>query len=617
MPLNNQNANNQRVNIRILKIMNSEQLNQAEHDYRYEKDSRESMPWAKDTKFIELAENVLPDKNGPWNTPLFYSMSIHRSVHGMSKLARKAIDYIKTIATKSREPIDIMSVSTRMQANGRILLNVLVRPYSNEFDFTGFFDEIGDPMIETVDSGPVIHTGKLIIPDEIKNFKYTEEQIEKHDEEFDKQEKILDTSDKEHPFLNQIDHYVPKHMPLPEDSIDPIYDLKTADKSIQLSGSYDNFIKVFQEVMTYVNGVEYYHYLNAVKGDESEESFMDFLDVYIRQNYINKDKFYSEDLKPLKDKLYRSLFQLYVVQDLIDDPNVTDVKITAPDTIRARVKGKAYISNITFIDLRDYLRFVNMIAMRNGILQTVPSQTFTDTHDKNYILRFSLTAAYVNSLPWPYLHIRKISRRKMMAPDLIKAGMFDEKIRDYLIDCGKTSRGVVFAGPPGSGKTVILNWFIEEAYEQSAEILVIQENDELFAYRKGVMFEHVVNYANGNETPVNLEQLGQLALVAGANVFVIGEAKGAEICSAITLSNSGCRTALTIHSPSSTETIDKMADLAMRGYAQDYDQAKRMLKSFQTIVYLQDFQVKEISEITGYDEDKHEMTYRYIYRKEE
>jgi type IV secretory pathway ATPase VirB11/archaellum biosynthesis ATPase len=99
-------------------------------------------------------------------------------------------------------------------------------------------------------------------------------------------------------------------------------------------------------------------------------------------------------------------------------------------------------------------------------------------------------------------------------------------------------------------------------------------------------------------------------------VFIIGEAKGAEICSAITLSNSGCRTAITIHSPSSTETVDKMADLAMRGYAADYDQAKSMLRSFQTIVYLEDFQIKEISEITGYDPLKKDMIYRYIYRKE-
>ena len=203
-----------------------------------------------------------------------------------------------------------------------------------------------------------------------------------------------------------------------------------------------------------------------------------------------------------------------------------------------------------------------------------------------------------------------------MGQELIEKGMFDQKIMNYLIDCGKTSRGVVFAGPPGSGKTVCLNWFLECAYESSAEILVIQENDELFTYRKGVMFEHVVNNPQKGEKACSLEDLGQLALVAGANVFVIGEAKGAEICSAITLSNSGCRTAITIHSPSSTETIDKMADLAMRGYAQSYDQAKRMIKSFQTIVYLQDFKIQEISEIIGYNEEKKDMEYRYIYRRQ-
>ena len=123
------------------------------------------------------------------------------------------------------------------------------------------------------------------------------------------------------------------------------------------------------------------------------------------------------------------------------------------------------------------------------------------------------------------------------------------------------------------------------------------------------------NYVDEDKMPVDLEELGRLALVAGANVFIIGEAKGPEICSAITLSNSGCRSAITIHSPSSTETIDKMADLALRGYAQDYVQAKRMIKSFQTIFYMQDFKVQEISEIIGYDEEKKDMIYRYIYKR--
>jgi hypothetical protein len=39
-----------------------------------------------------------------------------------------------------------------------------------------------------------------------------------------------------------------------------------------------------------------------------------------------------------------------------------------------------------------------------------------------------------------------------------------------------------------------------------------------------------------------------------------------------------------------------------------------MIKSFQTIVYLEDFKVREISEITGYDEVKKDMVYRAIYR---
>ena len=604
-------SGNVNVNIKMIRIKTREALEQAEKEYRHIKESIEYIPWAQNTSYTEIAENVISDKYGPWSHDLYLSKTIHKTTIGIRNACIKANEYLEQL--KQTNPIDVLSISARME-NNKIALVVLVRAYRPEYTFVGFFDYIGEKPVEVIEEyKPSI--GALVIPDEIKNFSYTEKQISEHDKKFNDQCKVLEKCSKEHPFLNSIEEYVPEKMPSPEDTTDLIYDLKTNDMKLETRTPYEQFNQVFKEVMTYVSGVEYYHYVTVMRGEEeTEEQFMSFLEQYIIDTYIKPGHFPQEDLPALMGKLYRSLFQLYVIQDLIDDPNVTDINITAPDSIRARVYGKTYMSNINFIDKNDYLRFINGIAVRNNILQSVPEQTFTDTNDENYILRFSITAAYVNSVEWPYLHIRKVSRKKLLGKDLLEAGMFDKKVMDYLLDCGKTSRGVVFAGRPGSGKTVCLNWFLEEAYEQSADILVIQENDELFCYRKGVKFQHVVNYSNeGN--PVNLEQLGQLALGAGANVFVIGEAKGAEICSAITLSNSGCRTAITIHSPSSTETLDKMADLAMRGYATDYTQAMRMLKSFQTIVYLEDFSVKEISEITGFNEETKQMEYRYIYRK--
>ena len=108
-----------------------------------------------------------------------------------------------------------------------------------------------------------------------------------------------------------------------------------------------------------------------------------------------------------------------------------------------------------------------------------------------------------------------------------------------------------------------------------------------------------------------------MALVAGANVFIIGEVKGPEVVSAITLSNSGCRTALSIHSQSARDAIDKLVDLTLRGMQNvNYEQAKRSTKSFDTIVYLQDFKVQEIVKVERYNEERKDMDYIQIYKRE-
>lgn len=598
-------------------IHNLGELEAAEKLFRKFPDS-EFVPYSMNrTSWKEVVGKVVPDKTGDnvlaenWKHPLLVTQSKHVTTIGVEELIRQANSFLIEQVEKGHK-MDILSITAGVDGN-QLSLTTLLRPYNTPIRIKNIYKFLGEDSLRREPTSDE-KKSKLLAPESAFR-RISKEEKDAHKQIVKLQEVTLNNATSDKPFLNQLESYSFSKLTEMDPRTELEYDLRTKDMDIQLNTSYDNFIEIFQEVMQYITRNKRDNYYSVLKNKDEEKSFFSVVDAHIKKHYTSTRRLPEEDLPALMAKLRRALFDLYIVQDLIDDPMITDVKITDPKSIRVRVHGKAYLSNITFIDAEDYFRFIQGVAVSNNIDLSVPSQTFTDETDDNYILRFSLTAPYITSTGYPIIHIRKIPRKKPMSEELMAAGMFDEKIKNYLIDQSiNKGKSIVFAGPPGSGKTTALNWFLEDGYESSAEILVIQENDELFSYRKGVMFEHVVLNPQRGKLPCTLEDLGKMALVAGANVFVIGEAKGGEISSAITLSNSGCRTAITIHSQSSKDTIDKMADLAMRGTANiTYDQAKRMIKSFQIVVYMEDYQVKEISEIIGYDEDKKDMIYRSIY----
>ena len=591
----------------IGKISGASGLEKAESKYR-RLDGIEGIPFAVGTSYKEIVEKILPDhdgigENGNYKNPIYICESKHITTIGRRRLCNKTVEFLKKIGKEY--PMDILSVSATL-VDSRLSVVFLIRLYTNKVPkFSKLYDYLREsPLKQMSVKEPDTLTEQIVGSIRSK------EEVDKLKE----QEQLLLSSTIDKPFLNSIEVYIPSSKQDQKDEV-WVYDLEKLNNERTVTNmAYEDFMRVFREVLLYATSVERDSYYDVLRGVSQEKDFMGLIEEYIERIFVkNSGRMPIEDVPAMLDKIYQALFRLYIVQDLIDDPDITDINITEPDSVRIRIKGKTYMSNVSFIDDKDYLRFVEGIYIRNNLDKSAPLQTFADKQDEDYILRFSITAAYVCMSDFPAIHIRKIPRLKLMAPDLIEAGMFDEKVRDYLIDCGKMSRGVVFAGPPGSGKTTCLNWFLEEAYEDSAEILVIQDQDELFSYRKGVIFEHVVQNPKKGERLCSMEDLTRMALVAGANVYVIGETKGPEICSAITLSNSGCRTAITIHSPSARETVDKMADYALRGYARTLEEAKRMIKSFQTIVYIRDFKIEEIMEIIGYDEQKKDMIYRPIY----
>ena len=163
-----------------------------------------------------------------------------------------------------------------------------------------------------------------------------------------------------------------------------------------------------------------------------------------------------------------------------------------------------------------------------------------------------------------------------------------------------------------SGKTTALNAFIEYI-PKTRETLVIQENDELFTNQSGFMFKHVT-HGFQNEPIVTLEDLAKMALVEGCNEFVVGEVKGGEMRYVMTLLNAGGYAALTVHSTNAYETMDKLADLVKYGSDYSFDEARRMLKTFDTVVYMENYQIQEILEVDGYNDETHQFNYINIYK---
>jgi Flp pilus assembly CpaF family ATPase len=165
-----------------------------------------------------------------------------------------------------------------------------------------------------------------------------------------------------------------------------------------------------------------------------------------------------------------------------------------------------------------------------------------------------------------------------------------------------------------SGKSTALNAFIEYI-PKTRESLVIQENDELFTSQSGFMFKHPTYNFHG-EGVCTLEDLGKMALVEGCNEFIVGEVKGGEMRYVMTLMNAGGYSALTVHSTNAYETLDKMADLVKYGSSYSFDEARRMLKAFDTVVYMEGYKIREILEVNGYDDDRKDYNYINIYRYE-
>lgn len=333
----------------------------------------------------------------------------------------------------------------------------------------------------------------------------------------------------------------------------------------------------------------------------------------------------SEVIEPTIEKLDKRIFGYgEEIDALLDDPDISDIRILGADEIYYKKKGVRYKAETHFNSKQEYLEYFQLIATKNekNIGAFNATQTFTDIEShKDFYLRISLVTPFLTTNESPYITIRKIPKKKYSTEHFLDAGFFDNESLKIVQKLAKDNASVLVIGEGGSGKTTLLNYVLDY-FPRQKSVLIVQENEELSKnpqIEQEVMCLHTVSINGMDKQTVkyDLRPLIAQGLVQDINTFIIGETKSAEAYDYIIALNSGTASWTSAHASSVEEGIDKIIMLAAQapeGKLFSRENYMRMLCGLDAVIFMKDYKVVEIANPQNYNIDKKEIKYTSMYK---
>lgn len=286
----------------------------------------------------------------------------------------------------------------------------------------------------------------------------------------------------------------------------------------------------------------------SVSRERIKEDLRNQLSSYVDGN---GNEMSEEDKDIVLELIRQEMWGYGIIDSLIHDPDISDIKTYSWDSIRVKIKGEREDAGIKFQDNAAYSVFVTRLLERNKInLGTANAiQTFTDTTQDGFILRITAISGLLTDNALPVVAFRKIPKNKYRLGDLEKAGMFnhinpsnqekigsDEEVNlSYLSKENETidailvrmisSRGILFTGKGASGKTTLMNAMLAEI-PTTDSIMICQENSELFDNNHpDLLAAHVLVNGGDSKVSYNLGDLTRAALLVDLDRVIVGEVK--------------------------------------------------------------------------------------------
>lgn len=269
-----------------------------------------------------------------------------------------------------------------------------------------------------------------------------------------------------------------------------------------------------------------------------------------------------EDRKRLRMQIFHSIRKLDILQQLVDDPTVTEIMVNGTENIFIEKNGSLFKFDGRFesIDkLEDVVQ--QIVASCNRVVNQ--SQPIVDARLENGS-RVNIVLGPV-ALNGPIITIRRFPDKPIDMAKLIELGSLSPFLRDYLKILIKAGYNVFISGGTGSGKTTFLN-ALSDFIPKDLRVLTIEDSAEL----QIIGVPNLVRLESRNANvegckPITIRDLIKSSLRMRPDWIIVGEVRGGECVDMLQAMNTGHMAMSTGHSNSASDMLYRLETMSLMG----------------------------------------------------
>lgn len=311
------------------------------------------------------------------------------------------------------------------------------------------------------------------------------------------------------------------------------------------------FEKIKNRAVEYVNSEEV-----------SDEQLKEYIQTLISSLPDSKYMTIS-DISAVKDSVFNSIRGLGMLDDIMNDENITEIMINGPDNVFVEKAGRIEKLNEVFESEKKLEDIIQRIVGTAG-REVNQANPIVDTRLKNGS-RVNVVMPPI-SLCGPIVTIRKFSSKPMTFERLVKYGSLSWDIVYVLEQLVKAKFNIFVSGGTGSGKTTFLN-ALSNYIPADERIITIEDSAELQITAIPNLVRLETRNANSSGVgSVTIRDLIKSALRMRPERIVVGEVRGAEALDMLQAMNTGHDGSLsTGHANSAADMISRLETMVLTG----------------------------------------------------